>query len=306
MRSTSRGRRPGGALFAGLLAALLLPALAVAEVFSHAVHRERAEQQGRVVACIDCHRAAVDASATRPGSVDHGGCDGAGCHAVAFYGAAAVGGGAAGAGEPDGALCRVCHVEASASSGSHGMRMFPSRVRAERELCSVFSHAAHLAPDRAGVAGCNGCHRKAGGERAPPGHGDCATCHDSDHPLPMSACDGCHVEAASAAGCRPWIPRGASAVPRFAHDVHDRAVAGLRGEPVSCETCHRRVAGAHDTRSIELLDGKATMRQCHDCHDGKTKIPGTQRRVFSTRERCSQCHGATLKLKWSKPPPAGH
>lgn len=273
--------------------------------FSHAVHFERTAAAGRNPACTDCHGVGVRASESRPGTTSHAGCDGAGCHAEAFYGP-----------EPNGGLCRACHTRAT-PWGEAPLIAFPSRARRDRDMCITFDHAAHLEPARLDGEGaaaveqaCNDCHRVLDGSRrpSPPDHAACSRCHTDDHALPMSRCAGCHVlRPDGEETCRPFIPTGARPIPRFDHAEHDAHVEGMPQSPLSCQQCHRQVAGATTVASIELLEGQRTMKSCKTCHNGRTRVPGERRRVFKTSGPCRRCHTDGIRSLWPSPrPPAGH
>lgn len=260
--------------------------------FDHAVHLEKARAAGQVLTCAQCHTGGVAASAERPGQRDHAGCDGADCHATDFYGKP---------GEGDAArrpVCLVCHQDDRPWADLRTLNPFPTGGRFDPAYCVRFSHKAHLTAERAGTdeAACLKCHHVDGEGRtySPPTHADCAGCHEEGSPIPMSACEACHVQDQHPDGsplvCRPWLPKDKHRVTeKFQHDTHRADVRS--GEALSCGHCHTQVAGAESVQTIVLLNGRATMNgSCKSCHNGRTPIPGTKRRVFSTDGKCTKCH----------------
>ncbi|MCB9529287.1 MAG: hypothetical protein H6701_13050 [Myxococcales bacterium] len=313
------------ALLPALLPALLIagaPATrraSAAPVFSHDEHAERLRARGEAVTCTRCHGTEWQIAELRPGSRDHAGCDTAGCHADDFYGTD----------QRSDALCKVCHTSASPLT-SGGLVSFPSRDRASQEMCILFDHVTHLSParrkERPVDAMCAGCHVLAGADgakrRASPAHVHCAECHDkADAATPMSLCEGCHeslvslekdrlAEGGHVGGryttCRPWLPdHGERIVEGFDHDSPHHITDWTTGRALSCDDCHRGAADQSDPRLIRRFPGAATMDRCRHCHNGRTRVPGTERRVFSTSRDCRRCHTETF-LNGLLTPPRDH
>jgi hypothetical protein len=299
--------RWGVIIAVGLVAWGGAPAFAqdAAVAFDHARHAERAAAQGKTLTCAGCHTGGVKASGERPGQQDHAGCDADGCHAADFYAKPAAGDG------PQ--LCLVCHQDNKPWARMTALRDFPAQGRRGKVYCIEFSHAKHLTAERAGDAtgDCLACHRRdpEGVEVRPPDHAACATCHDeAGHALPMSACDGCHVDNAQGelGSCRPWIPDyGSRVVKHFNHGTHtvDIRTAGLG--PLSCGQCHTQAAKSDAIGEIQLLRGNRTMGEsCRGCHDGRTRDPRNNQVVFSTSANCSKCHAKrVVRFNWDSGQP---
>lgn len=276
-------------------------------VFSHDRHAERMAARGEAIACSRCHGTTWQVAELRPGSADHGGCDGAGCHADDFYGP----------GERAREMCRVCHTAASPTA-SGGLERFPTRDRASQEMCVLFDHVAHLTDARRRGETvdemCARCHTLTGDDaakkRASPSHAHCAACHTDTAPTPMALCEACHqsltslekerlAEGGRAEGryttCRPWLPdHGERIVVGFDHDSPHHLSDPADGKAMSCDFCHRGAARQSDPRAIRRFPGAATMARCRRCHDGRTRVPGAARRVFSTSRDCYRCHDNAL------------
>lgn len=292
-----------------LLLALCATQAAQAEVkharFDHVAHFELIQKAGESVVCTSCHLGDISANAVRPSQKDHTSCDSAGCHANEFYGR-----------DDEGRhMCTVCHENSEPWADMRALKAFPSPRDAAQVYCISFSHRDH-AQDASGRAmECSQCHQigKDGIAYTPPGHVDCASCHDQTGAKPfMSQCQGCHTLSnpqGSPIRCSPTVSwRSRKMVGRFSHEQH-RIDIRKKDKPVlDCDFCHSEVRKATTVRGIQLLQGVRTMeRACGACHNGRTRVPETRRRVFSTDANCSRCHGeGFVQFQAFGTPPPGH
>ena len=264
------------------------PAVAQEVRFDHVGHQEAAKAKQQPWLCSQCHAGGVGADGVRPASKNHQSCNADGCHAKDFYGPELKA-------RP---MCTLCHQNDQPWEDMRTLKTFPSTDKTHRTYCIKFSHRLHLAKDKLGRKACDGCHKMAADKVTymPPSHGDCATCHTEDHSVPMSACETCH-EMGSADGallqCSPPVPwRSRQVAARFSHDTHRLDIRKPGNPPLSCVQCHRGVHRSESIRKIRLMYGFGTMtNSCGRCHNGRTRVPDSKRRIFSTSTQCSKCHG---------------
>ncbi len=266
--------------------------------FDHATHLAAMAEPG----CDGCHPADGSADRVRAGGPTaasaHRTCSDGACHSAAFGPRV----------QPD-PLCAVCHAGVEAEviwSNMDQMRGFPSRERAQSDVCVTFSHALHgdrrrMAPLEP-VDDCGACHDMAARGGSPdaiagsqdegaPTHAACAGCHDGarvgpDGPVrpDMGDCAGCHPAPGDGETCRPALRRARTVLRGFSHATHVGARHPRRRRETRCGDCHTRVDRAERVADIELIgQGKATMNgACRQCHDGRA--------AFHIDRRCAGCH----------------
>jgi c(7)-type cytochrome triheme protein len=162
-----------------------------------------------------------------------------------------------------------------------------------------------------GRRACDKCHKVDGKNAAyvPPNHGDCAGCHTPTHAVPMASCGSCHNMGSadgSVTQCSPTVPwRSRQIAKRFSHDSHRTDIRKPGSPPLDCGFCHWGVHRSKSVRKMKLMHGFKTMeRACGPCHNGRLRVPGSKRRVFSTTGDCRKCHGN--KFSSGAGVPTGH
>lgn len=207
--------------------------------------------------CLLCHRRESSAAQpTLPGGNQHAPC--AGCHAQQFANSSSP-------------ICTICHTDVQSGK----VKSFPRLS----SFGMTFDHSRHP------QVNCASCHRPARGGVAlsiPTGfsaHTNCYGCHTpraQANGRDISSCGTCHQ-----LGPYRRVSQTAAAFRvGFSHAKHDRT------EGLSCNECHRVLAGRRDVSAPQPLNHHAAPRafSCMSCHDGKRAFGGDD---FSV---CKRCH----------------
>jgi len=272
--------------------------------FDHTAHGK--EQK------LDCTRCHIpngrDAISVRPGSTDHETCAGKDCHTPDFYGDR----------YKKTKMCRACHTQSSAWADMRTLWPFPDPNGRQRVFYVEFNHKAHMelkARKGRGTLSCDACHHvdATGLAYVAPAHKDCSGCHDSEHEVPMTRCDGCHIPVVKPDGTRhaikPSLKLDVTRVTeKFSHADHRQDRRESAPTPVVCGTCHGRAEEATTIGAISLVNGSETMEKvCRGCHNARSRT-ADGKVIFGTRgDSCKRCHSKEfMKLYYRGALPASH
>ena len=243
--------------------------------FNHATHASKAPRAKLDMArCDTCHKVGKDGANVPPGADGHQPCMQSGCHLDDFL-------------DKQTTLCLGCHASTENFRKNPPVRVFKDNPKPEHFV--EFSHQAHMRPRVAGSKAaevmCQTCHwvdRATFRAVEEPGHPQCAPCHASSRNLPMTQCDGCHMDGDPRAHFDKQRP-DVQLKDNFAHEHvgHRFFDKEKMTQPIQCETCHYRVekfASLRDLRGAPIIDTNTMKNNCSKCHD-----------VRDT-DKCTVCH----------------
>lgn len=300
--------------FGGLLVGLAL--LVVSAVVAPAVHSEPTGKvpfdhvkhgEKKALDCTTCHQPkGRDAISVRPGSTDHETCMGKDCHTPDFYGDR----------YEKTKMCRSCHKQSSTWADMRELWPFPDADVHKRVFYVEFNHKAHMAlRDKGREVACESCHHvdAKGLVYVPPAHKDCSRCHDDEHEVPMTRCDGCHIPIVGRDGkahaTKPSLKVDIARVSeKFSHENHRQDRRESTPTSVACGTCHGRAEEAERIGEIALVNGSETMEKvCRSCHNARSKT-AAGKVIFGTRgDSCKNCHSKEfMRLYYRGALPASH
>ncbi len=250
--------------------------------FSHAAHIASAPKSKLDVAkCATCHAVDADGKNVPPGTDGHQPCMASGCHLDDFL-------------TKDSTFCLGCHASSDNFRKNPPVNVFKNNPAPEHYM--EFSHQAHMRPSVAGSKAeavvCQTCHwvdKATFRAIERPGHPQCAPCHVGAKSVPMSRCEGCHMDGDPKTHFTKHRP-DVSLKDNFAHEHvgHRFFDKDKMTQPIQCETCHYKVekfATLLELKAAPIIDTNTMKNNCAKCHDvrdtGKCTVCHTKSTIAS-------------------------